>query len=369
MRLAVQLDRAKGRLLEVSWIYDSATPRNVEINRFIRTKAPFSRWRTLSIRVHGNSSSPGGFVGPDDVFQNLESLQVIQGQFCSLPLSILNHKPTPKLQTLNLETAYRLPYNFEQIYGPVLRRISHLVLSKYDEHDRGFSMPPNITHLQADTRSTHNFPYILHYAVFNCTFNSSMAIDLRNLTTLNVNRLTVQGQIILPNLRSVDLSIIYMHNEAKIDAPQLQSLRMVFNRRPDLHLILGLALRHQGFGLWPSKSLYVEVSLLKKSLFDLLSRCPTIEQALLTFKDPYNAEGALNYLGGIYSVPENLSIENSQEICIGLKELELKFEWPISQFELWKERASCLETIRRASGSSLLVSGWWKGEEFPIILA
>lgn len=368
--LGVQLARAKEQLLDITWRYDPKSPHNVLGNQFIRQHAPFSRWRSLYIMVFGGEPLRPDTTLPEDTLVNLEQLKVGQYPLSSFLLSLLYLGETPKLRMLDLSEALRLRQDFRDTYKPIMGHVTHIKLPKAGYDALEFDAPPNITHIEAQNRILHNFPHIQSYVISDCRFASASTVDLRNLTSLTVNHLEVYSQIILPALRDARFLIINIHEGGKLEAPQLESLRILAgptagnsSQTKYVHSVLV----HPGYSLWPTKSISIDVCLPRNDIITLLARCPDVEQVSLSFNDPLVAQQILAYIANSSSRFLLFLVPSSQGVCRRLERLMLHFEWTSFHFDDWKERASRL--VGDSVPSLRYVYGVWRPNGVSMRLA
>ena len=374
--LSMQLDRTADRLLDVTWIAGMSDELFVGTLHLIREKAPFSRWRTLRVKLLGDLHIDAPW-STFDAFANLESLLVWKGTDDTI-IGVIDATITSRLDVLDLRTwpeGWRT--NIMTSFPRSFTHISSLLLVSYPSTLGTPSLPANVAKLQLDRqRQQHLFPHVQTYELGECTFSRRNSIDLRSMTTLIVkDNLTITCQVLLPALRELKIGTLWIDTHEKIEAPALDILcftdvrtlgvetNTIPLRRTDGSLL------EPGYLLSPNVSISSDSHLLPVTLITLLAKSPKVTHATLRFDHWYFAKRMLEELLKLKTATDSPSAEN-KILCPRLSELRLEFDW---EFSGWLEsRKWLIDTLkaRKEAGlttpRSIYVS--WKGEGTYILL-
>lgn len=374
--LELQLSRTGNLPLDVVWFSSCNESRNGRIMYLIRERAPFSRWRTLVLRV--DDFHPHGRLAPEpaDAFTNLESLSVSSSTNHSI-IDTISRTATSKLRTLDLRSCSAPQKEISMAYGTLMKTVWHLILPSFNNTVIDIDMVlPNISHLEADGRHRHMFPRITHYKLVMCTFSAADTC-LPKLTSLNVtSSLDVRSgcEVTLPSLKILRCATIRLDTNAAFSAPMLETAHFcasyssaVNGRRVDA---FERTLQHPGYRLSPQRFLNIELCMSEKSVLRVLELSPHVNVVTLTFNKERSARLILQKaMSSVSTADTDAGGGSRMPIGSRVKELRLNFEWPIRDLEFWMTRASSWVAERRSRGCSLSIFGSWKGEGTDILLA
>jgi len=373
--LEMQLDHADNLDLDVLWIDDVIKSWNSRVLKLLREKAPFSRWRSLTVCLWGRDADPNVIFGPQDAFTNLESLAVLSRTLDSIVLSI-SRMTTPRLRMLDLGDWYSVA-SMGSLYPEALDRVSYIVFPKQQtSFAETFSLPPGVTDLEAKYSRNHSFPHISTYTVSQCTFSRHRETNLQNLTRLTVTaelRVRARCEISLPALLSLTCWRIWLGKSAKLEAPRLERLHIRARHPRELTRALAAeasaAFHHPGFLLCPRTSLRVEWCLAPDVLSRLLERSPRVKEVSLWFKD---RDGLYLTMMSMFGT----KAERPGGLCPCVEVLRLHFVWDIGEASIRSEvrhrRAFVRQAadFRKGTGSRVLeIYGTWKGQGASVRLA
>jgi hypothetical protein len=373
--LGMQLDRTADRLLDVTWVAGMSDELFAGTLQLIRQKAPFSRWRSLKVKIFRESPA-GAPWSASDTFTNLESLLVWQGTDNAI-ISAIDGTITSRLDVLDLRTwSIGWHTNIMTYFARSFTHISTLLLFSFPSVPGTSPLPANVINLRVEQQSEHLFPYIQTYELKECTFARRNSIDLRSMTTLIVRgHLTITCQVFLPALREFKIGTLRMDIEEKIEAPALVILHFIDIRTPgvDTETVLlsdtDRSLLEPGYLLSPNTSIAAGSYLPITSLITILVKSPKVTHATLRFDDWGGAQIVLGRLLGFATEPGPYSAEN-KALCPKLSELRLDFEWELSEPSESKEwLLNALESKKNANiMSTLSVYVGWKGEGTYVLL-
>jgi hypothetical protein len=372
--LRLQLSRTGDLPLDVLWFSSCNESQNGRIMCLIREMAPFSRWRTLVVRVE--DFHPHGPLAPQptDVFTNLESLSVYWFTNFSI-IDTISRTATSKLQTLDLRSCSPPPKGLSKVYGTLMKVASHLIMPSSSNAIPNIDIPPNVSHLEVDSRSRHIFPQITHYKLVVCAFATADTF-LPNLTNLNVTSsldVLSRCEVTLPSLKILRCATIRLDSNAALSAPRLETAHFcasyssaVNERRVEA---FEKTLQHPGYQLSPQRLLNIELYMSQKSVLRVLELSPRVSGVTLTFQNELSARRILDRAMSSISTTDGDAGGSHTPIGSQVNELRLNFKWPIQNLEFWKARASSWVAERRLTGCSLSIYASWKGEGTDILLA
>lgn len=363
--LDLQLERSHNFPLYVVWHIQDSGDRNAIVLKHIRHYGPFHRWKSLTI----SSLSACDFLSTDG-FPNLESIVILPYTTLNV-IRALNLTTTSKLRTLDASQSSIYDENVDYFYGPMLSRITRLVLSSTNIESRDVKLPPfpaNIIDLEANSRRTHPFPYVETYKLTHGSFQENRIIDLQRLTNLIVTssfNIHKNCRLFLPSLRRLVCATISLGNNAILDAPQLEALEF----RDDVEFIPDMTqsrysyikdlLAHQGYLLSPTKSLSLDVSLPPDLILTMLTRHSRLETLQLRFNADFT----------VWKLTVALissSSEQAEIICPQLTEIRVGFARGYRGFyvvEWWRDQAAQIVKGRRGLSVVLHFYGEWEERE------
>jgi hypothetical protein len=128
-------------------------------------------------------------------------------------------------------------------------------------------------------------------------------------------------------------------------------------------------LQHPGCQLSPKELLDIELCLVRESVLTVLG-LSRVSELTLTFDNDTSAWRILEKVF-VTVLAEDIPDGEGSVAPMGsqVKELRLKFKWPIQDLEFWKARASFWVAERQSLGVPLTIYGPWKGEGTQVLLA
>jgi hypothetical protein len=368
----MQLDRSGDLLLDVTWFAEIGDNFFVATLQLIRQKAPFSRWRSLTVFLSGESSSNSSWSSVD-AFTNLESITV--GRLPSYVMSgVIDRTTTSSLKALNVIWPSAPTAEILTSFAKSLTHISSLNLHRLQFTEHMPFLPTNVVNLQLHSEREHRFPHVQTYTVRECIFEGIDTIDLRRMTTLIVSKiLTVHADchVLLPALRELKLATLIMHPGAQIEAPALDTVYLMKTegvpgevvRCPDTNR----SLMERGYLLSPNTAIIADSHLLSSTLIGVLDLSPKITHATLRFDSWRDAQ---TVLGRLLRFKTETGSQVDDFLCPWLAELYLDFGWKFT--EPSPEKEWILEKLksRREAGLTPLLSVYagWEGEGTYVLL-
>jgi hypothetical protein len=372
----IQLDRTANLLLDVEWFAEIGDEIFLRTLQLIREKAPFSRWKKLTIRLSGEvpENSPWSSV---DAFTNLEYLCVWYRTHSSV-ISFLDRTITSRLKVLDLDTwpSSQLEHLLAS-FAKASTYISTLHAQSIRQTQNAPIPPANVVNLRLPGESQHQFPHIKTYNIGHCTFDRHADIDLRSLTTLIVGRglaIRPNCRVVLPALRELRLETLEIGDSASIEAPVLDILCFEHNwgtNGTNPGLVPGErflswtdgSLLVPGYLLSPTTSITTGWYLWSTTTVVLLAKSPKVTNATLRFAHWTGAQEVLERLAG-FRVENNSCPAGNESLCPRLSELMLDFAWRRSDPLGSEEWLLDALKARRNAGISPVMAIYvrWKGE-------
>lgn len=364
--LSMQLSRTGDLPLDVRWFSSANIYLHGRIVHLLREMAPFSRWRTLTIRVEGIQSNNVIFPLPEDKFPILESLMVFGWPHKYL-VDTIDRTATSSLKLLDLR--YLRTTTISAYDDLISNHISSLVLPSILMPITDVEVPPNVIELEADTRRKHHFPYITTYRVSLCIFTLLHPPYLPNLTTLIVtSSLDLFGkcQITIPSLLHLECATITLAEGATFHTPALESFHLCasYSRPVNVNRMntFSKTVRNLGFKLAPRTSITIDLCLRVQDLRTLLQASPHLERASLSFESHDEASKLLRDFESSGTPETELQEGDAMPLGWRLTELRLSFECELEDVAFWKSWALSVVSQRKATGIALSIYGSWKGE-------
>jgi hypothetical protein len=307
----------------------------------------------------------------EGVFSNLESLVLRRVRPNHPILQTLNRTTTTRLRKLNLSHSDTRDEDINSQYGPMLERITSLILSNTAGCFPYIKVPPiptNITYLEDDLRHAHPFPYVRTYKLDVGVFRAGCIIDLQRLTTLITNIAFLQDgcQLVLPSLRHLACGSIIFDNCAALDAPRLELLEYfdgprVDKRRQPHHIVE--ALEHPAFLLSHLKSLSLRQSASNNITQMILIRYKRLERLEITLARDLVFSTLTTALTG--------RVREEGFACPELTELRLVLAeecQDLHPLEWWRDQAAQIGGERRGFATIPRVYGSWdEGKTFTLL--
>jgi hypothetical protein len=369
--LGIQLDRTADLLLDVEWFAEIGDECFFRTLQLIREKAPFSRWRTLTVRLIGGSPEMSPWSSFDR-FTNLESVCVWYRTHHSI-ITIIDRTITSRLKVLDLDTWGPLrPEHPTTSLAKSLTYISTLRAQGVRQTGNTPILPANVVNLHLIGGDLHQFPHIETYDMRECTFNRHANIDLRRMTTFIVRGdLVIRSDccVNLPALREFSLGALWIWDRGSIEAPALDILRFTRTHAPEVstpEVLLSntdKSLLDRGYLLSPNTSITVEPHLWTTTVVALLAKSPKVTNAILGFTNWADAQSVLERLFKFRIATDSRSAED-EKLCPRLSELTLKLDWAFSHPSTANEWILDRLKARRDAGITPLPSIYicWKGE-------
>jgi len=163
---------------------------------------------------------------------------------------------------------------------------------------------------------------------------------------------------------------LQMSNDAKIEAPKLDTLRFADNNDTDLYpKLINRSLLKPGYLLSPNTSIITDSHLWGIILITLLTKSPKVTNATLRFDDWGDAQMVLGRLLGFRTETDTHSAEN-ETLCPRLSELRLDFEWKFREPSASKELlVDAIKSWKNAGFMPLFsIYASWKGERNHVLI-
>jgi hypothetical protein len=370
--LSMQLDRTADLLLDVEWIAVIGTEYFVATLQLLREKAPFSQWKTMTLRLYGGSheDSPWSSV---DAFTNLESVTVGDGSDDAI-FGVIDRTITSRLKDFNVRWGSASTEKITASFATSLTHISSFYIQRLHFPDHMPFLPTNVVKLRVDSGQEHCFPHVQTYTVRKCIFAGMDTIDLRRMTTLIVTTsLTVNFNchVLLPALRELKLATLILLTGAQIEAPALDIVHFMeaddVCGEPKPCPETTRSLMERGYLLSPNTSIIADSHLLSTTLMRVLDLSPKITHATLRFESWIDAQMVLGRLVGFNT---ETGSEADDFFCPWLAELKLDLRWEFT--EPSPEKEWILDNLKPKEEAGLKthlsVYVGWKGEGTYVLL-
>jgi hypothetical protein len=368
----MQLERTADSLLDVEWITVIGSEYFVATLQLIREKAPFSRWKTMTLGLYGGwrEDSPWSSV---DAFTNLESVTVGDGSDDAI-FGVIDRTSTSRLKDFNVRWGSTSTEKIMASFRTSLTHISSFYIERLHFPDHMSFLPTNIVKLQVDSGQEHCFPHVQTYTVKECIFGGMGTIDLRRMTTLIVSKsLTVNFNchVLLPALRELKLATLILLSGSQIEAPALDIVHFMeaddVCGEPKPCPETNRSLMERGYLLSPNTSIIAHSRLLSTTLIGVLALSPKITHATLRFESCTDAQMVLRRLFGFQT---ETGSKADDFLCPWLAELKLDVGWEFTEPSPEKEWILDKLKSRKEAGlmPHLSVYVGWKGEGTYVLL-
>jgi hypothetical protein len=369
--LSMELDRTADLPLDLTWTAQIGDGFFIDTLFLLRAKAPFHRWRTLTVQIIGGSRDEVPW-SPIDVFTNLESLTVGYGTHITF-ISAIDRTIISHLKMLNLRDWRNA--SLGAVMKSFARSLNYISTFMWTSMPPTSPLPKNIVKVQLETGRHHFLPHIQTYEVDICKFGQGSGLDLANTTTLVVStRLEIESdcQVLLPALRELRLAAISMDRGSRFEAPALNTLHYLdygIHSGIEHRSSLERSFLEPGYLLSPNTSIIVDLESPSKLLSILLVKSPKAIQATLRFKYWADAQAVVEKLVRLGVQADSSPTEN-ENLCPRLSELRLDFGWKLSASSTSMKWLVDRVKARRDAGITppLSIYAGWKGEGTYVLL-
>ncbi|KIM23422.1 hypothetical protein M408DRAFT_11518 [Serendipita vermifera MAFF 305830] len=368
--LETQLDRTRGMLLDVTWGLTPIESFNRRAIDSFKRRDSISLWRTLCVESCHNSNLTGLVLDSADAFSQLECLRIVGEILPQFILNNMGNMAATKLWKLDLHDL-RIPYdNLPLIFASVIHRITWIGVPSWMYSVHG--LPTNVVNVSGYRVNLAHIAHAKACVLDLCIIQASGLIEFGKLTSLNIKGpLTVHRcEVNFPILQALKCSGILVEGRAIVNAPLLKNLRLSSGLSPQNHLSNPRVdwANNPRLNVWPKESLIVESLIPGTDITEMMIRSPGISRACLLFRAEREAFQVMERLSGVGNhTDEDANIQCP--LCPGLSSLTLTFNWPVSQVDLWRSRATDLVEARKSLGVDLVIHTSWKGEGVNVRLA
>lgn len=384
--LEIQLDRTKEMPLDVVWTLSELGRFNRQTIDLFHHRAPFSRWRSLTLDYSGNNDPPHATLDFEDSFQNLEYIKLIISAHPQSIMESITRTTTSKLKTLDLSTSTLTQSETKALFSGLFSHITSYYIPCWEKRADG--LPRNVVNLGGQRCDIDILPHVQTCTTQMGVIRSGLDIKLDNLTSLTIHsRLYIMNRydVNIPSLRYLKCPTIFIPQSANFTTPLLDTFHMgtidVDHTRRGYELCEN-SIQNGSFQAFPKNTLIIDLFISEESILRLLRGSPDISYASLSFIDEAVAIQVIQRIEGddssrvaaeaspiMYESNMELGERPETALCAELSELRFNFGWPISNVDIWKSRVVRLVDERSKLGIALAVYASWKGEGTFVRLA